>query len=164
MKKGFFLLVKKTGAKYWRFKYRYAKKEKLLALGVYPETSLKSAREKLSEARTLLSKGIDPSAQKRAQKISQHEASSNSFEVVGREWLENKIKGKSESHQKRTFRVIEKDLFSTLAKQPVNSISPPTLLATLRKIENRGAVETAHRAKQIAGQIFRYACNRPSGT
>ena len=155
--KGMFLLVKKSGARYWRLKYRYQGKEKLLALGVYPEISLKQARQRRDEARQLLSNGIDPSAKKHAEKQAAEALTQNSFELVSREWFKVHQKDKTEGHRSRVLRVLEKDLFPSLGKHPISQITAPQLLDTLRKIEERGAVETAHRSKQISGQIFRYA-------
>lgn len=155
--KGLYLLVMPNGAKYWRLKYRFGGKEKVLALGVYPEVSLKEAREKRDEARKLRSNGIDPNDVKRAQKAHQCEITGNSFQAVALEWFTRKMADKSQGHQDRTMRALEKDLFPFIGKHPIDSITPSELLAPLRRIENRGAVETANRAKQTAGLIFRYA-------
>ncbi len=154
--KGLFLLVKKGGGKYWRYKYRASGKEKLMALGTYPETTLAAARSKHSDAKALLAKGIDPMLNRKASKAAKDDAASNSFEVVAREWLANRGK-KSESADKRLNRLLEKDLFPYLGKRPIQEITPPELLKTLRRIEARGAIATAHRAKQYAGMVFRYA-------
>ncbi|MEH6552425.1 MAG: integrase arm-type DNA-binding domain-containing protein [Pseudomonadales bacterium] len=154
---GMFLLIKKNGGKYWRLKYRLAGKEKLLALGVFPEISLKEARDLRDVARKQITNNIDPVEFKRTEKASLHDAGANSFESIATEWFKRKMNDKSQSHQNRTWRAMEKDLFSSLGKRPISTITPPQLLAALRKIENRGAIETAHRAKQIAGQILRYA-------
>ena len=155
--KGMFLHVTKSGARYWRLKYRYQGKEKLLALGVYPEISLKQARQRRDEARQLLSEGIDPSAKKHADKHTAETINQNSFELIAREWFKVKLTDKTEGHQRRVLRALEQDLFPSLGKHPISQITAPQLLDTLRKIEERGAVETAHRSKQITGQIFRYA-------
>ena len=155
--KGLFLLIKRNGSKYWRQKYRFGGKEKSLALGVFPDVSLKDARDRRDDARKLLSNGVDPSDIKRAKKISDGDAAANSFEVVAKEWFETRMRDKSKSHQDRTWRALEKDLFPSLRSRAVTSITAPDLLAALRKIERRGAIETAHRAKQVAGQIFRFA-------
>ena len=154
--KGLYLLVKKSGGKYWRYKYRINDKEKLMALGTYPETSLAKARTKHNEAKSLLAQGIDPMLNKHATKAAKRGAASNSFEVIAREWLTKRGK-KSESADKRLNALLEKDLFPYFGKRPIHEITAPELLQTLRRIEGRGAVETAHRANQYAGQIFRYA-------
>lgn len=155
--KGLFLLVKKNGAKYWRLKYRFAGKEKLLSFGVYPEVSLKAAREKRDKARQLHLDGIDPSAHKQAQIRSDRLLNAESFELISREWFSIKQQDKTEGHQRRVLRALENDLFPSIGKLPIREVNAPILLEALRKIENRAAIETAHRTKQIAGQVFRYA-------
>lgn len=155
--KGLFLLVKRNGAKYWRLKYRLLGKEKMLALGVYPEVSLKEARAARDSARKLISDGIDPSAEKQARKALHTESAANSFEALGREWFSTKMTDKSQTHQDRTWRLLEKDIFPWLGRRPIAEISAPDLLQVLRRIEKRGALETAHRAKNVAGQVMRYA-------
>tara|TARA_R100001509_G_scaffold164603_2_gene142848 strand:+ start:707 stop:1936 length:1230 start_codon:yes stop_codon:yes gene_type:complete len=154
---GLFLLVTRTGGKRWRYKYRYAGKEKLLALGTYPDVSLAEARNRHQEAREKLAQGIDPGEARKVEKLTRHLADADSFEAVAREWFATKMCDRSQSHQDRTIRALEKDLFPHLGKRTVSSITAPELLAALRRIESRGAVETAHRAKQTAGQVFRYA-------
>lgn len=154
---GMYLLVNSKGGKYWRYKYRYSGREKTLALGVYPDVSLKAARLKHSEAREQLANNIDPGEVRKVQKLTQHLASAESFEAVAREWFSAKMSDKSKSHRDRTLRAFEKDLFPVLGNRPVAVITAPELLAVLRRIESRGAIDTAHRAKQSAGQVFRYA-------
>lgn len=154
---GLYLLVKTSGSRYWRFKYRFTGKERLLAIGVYPDISLKDARLARDEARRLLAQGVDPSAEKQARKLANNQAAANSFEVIAREWLAVKMYDKSESHRDRTSAALEKDLFPYIGRKPIAELTPLDLLAALRRIEKRGAIETAHRAKQTAGQIIRYA-------
>jgi integrase len=154
--RGLFLLVHPNRSKYWRFKYRYAGKEKLLSLGVYPDVSLADARERHQQARETVAKGIDPGEVLKVEKLTRHLAAADTFEALAREWFNVKMCTRSESHQKRTMSALEKDLFPALGSRPVSSITAPELLAALRRIEARGAIETAHRAKQTAGQIFRY--------
>jgi integrase len=155
--KGMYLLINPNGSKYWRLKYRYAGKEKVLALGVYPDISLSEAFDKRDGARKLIAQNVDPNEDKKAQKIARISEGGNRFEIVATEWFETKMQDRSKSHQNRTWRALEKDLFPQLGRRPVNDITPPELLLALRKIEARGAIETAHRAKQISGQIFRFA-------
>lgn len=155
--KGLYLLINPKGGKYWRLKYRYGGKEKTQALGVYPEVSLTKAREKLQKSREQLAEGIDPSVTKRLQKLHEYEEGIHGFESIAREWFEIRMIDKSKSHRSRTIRSLEKDLFPQLGRRPVNQIAAPELLMVLRQIESRGAIETAHRTKQIAGQVFRYA-------
>jgi integrase len=152
---GLYLLVKPNG-KYWRYKYRFASKEKLLALGVYPDTSLADVRKLHQASRKGLANGIDPNEAKQAQKAADQGTSANSFEVIALEWLQ--MRGaKSEGGDKRLNRLLQKDLFPYIGKRPISKITSPDLLRTLRRIESRGAVNTAHRAKQAAGMVFRYA-------
>jgi integrase len=154
--KGLFLLVKKTGGKYWRLKYRYQTKEKLLAIGVYPDTSLAQARAERDSARALIAQDIDPMTQRKAEKAAKLIACANSFDAVAAEWLA-KRGPKSESGDARLKRILEKDLSPAIGSRPISEITPPELLSALRKIETRGAFETAKKAKQTAGQIFRFA-------
>lgn len=154
---GLFLLIKTNGSKYWRLKYRYLGAEKLLALGVYPDVKLAEARGKADEARKHLRDGIDPGELRKVKKAAKAEAAENSFEAVGQEWFAKQSPIWSEAHATKTLWMIEKNLFPWLGSRPVADITPPELLATLRRIESRGAHDTAKRAKQVAGQIFRYA-------
>lgn len=154
---GLYLLVKPNGGKYWRWKYRFGGKERLLAIGVYPEISLKAARTARNEARQTLANGIDPSEVKQARKAAQTEAHANSFEAVALEWYAKEHSQWSKTHADRVLRALEKDLFPQIGKRPASEISPPQLLQALRKVEKRGVIETAHRVKGIAGQVFRYA-------
>lgn len=154
---GLALEVKPSGAKAWRYRYRFAAKANMLALGNYPEVSLSEARRRRDEARQLLERGIDPSAQRKATRAAQADSAANNFEAVAREWFEKNKRRWSDGNIVRTQRLLEKDLFPWIGRQPANEVSAPILLAALRRIEARGALETAHRARSLAGQIFRYA-------
>ncbi|EIN00390.1 integrase family protein [Paraburkholderia hospita] len=154
--RGLYLEVTPTGSKWWRFKYRIDGKEKRLSLGVYPDVGLQKAREKRDEARKLVADGVDPSAHRKAQKQARADANANSFEVVTREWLEKQRKVWEDSHAEKVTRRFERDVFPWLGKRPIAEIKPVELLTVLRRIEAR-VVETAHRAKQNCGQVFRYA-------
>ncbi len=154
---GLYLEVAPSGGKWWRLKYRFAEKEKRLSLGVYPEVSLKEARGKRDDARRLLANGIDPSAQRQASKSALVEHATNSFETVAREWFAKFSQGWVESHSDKIIRRLERDVFPWIGARPVNSITAAELLTALRRIESRGALETAHRAMQNCGQVFRYA-------
>lgn len=154
--KGLFLLVKINAAKYWRMKYRHQGKEKLLALGVFPEVTLAQARIKRDEARAQLRRGTDPSKARQAIKELQLASHANSFKAVAQEWLIKRGK-KSDSGDARLHRILEKDLYPVIGSYPIEQITAPMLLAALRNIEDRGAIGLAHKAKQYAGQIFRYA-------
>lgn len=155
--KGLFLIVTPTGGKWWRLKYRIAGKEKLLALGTYPDVGLARAREKRDEARKLLADGIDPGELRKATKTQQAERAANSFEAVAREWFAKHLADKAETHRDKVIRRLEKDVFPWLGGRPIAEITAPELLATIRRIEARGAVDTSHRVMQSCGQIFRYA-------
>lgn len=159
---GMYLEVMPTGARYWRLKYRYAGKEKRLALGVYPEVSLTKARAKRDSAKNMLADGIDPSAARQAAKRGAIIAAANSFEMVAREWWEYKHRREVvEAHANKNLRRLELHLFPAIGKRPIAEITPGELLLALQIVERRGTVETAHRIRTLAGQIFRYAI--PSG-
>jgi integrase len=154
---GMYLLVAPQGGKYWRLKYRYAGKEKLLALGTYPEISLFEARQRRDEARRQVAQGIDPGALKKAQKASRADSDAGSFEVVAREWHEKFKESWSPSHTHVTITRLERDIFPWMGKRPISEIEPPEVLAVLQRIESRGAAETARRMRIVCGQVFRYA-------
>ncbi|MGH1432637.1 MAG: tyrosine-type recombinase/integrase [Neptuniibacter sp.] len=155
--KGLYLLVRKNGSKLFNLKYRFNGKEKKLSIGSYPDVTLQKAREKRDEARRMLVDGIDPSAHKKAQKASEKLNATNAFQAIALEWFETQLKDKSPSYQVRVQRSLEANLFPYLGETPIKDINAPVLLEVLRRVEARGAIETAHRVKQTAGQIFRYA-------
>ncbi|HVN96515.1 MAG TPA: integrase arm-type DNA-binding domain-containing protein [Syntrophorhabdaceae bacterium] len=153
---GLFLLVTPQGGKYFRFKYRFDGKEKLLALGTYPRVSLLEARARRDEARRQLACGIDPGAVRKAQKQAQTE-DVETFEVIAREWHTKFTLTCTPGHASTIMSRLERDLFPWMGKRPIAGIKAPELLAALRRVESRGALESAHRVKTIAGQVFRYA-------
>ncbi len=155
--KGLFLLVNPNGAKYWRMSYRYGGKQKTLALGVYPDITLANARQKCEEAKQQIRNNIDPSDVKRAKKIAKVESQENSFNALALEWFAKEMPHWSTHHSDRVQRMLHKELFPFLGSRPIADITAPDLLACLRRVESRGAIETAHRVKQVAGQVFRYA-------
>lgn len=154
---GLFLQISPSGGKWWRLAYRYLGKQKLLSLGTYPAVSLADARQRRDEAKKLLANGVDPADNRKATKLSRQERAANSFEAVAREWHAKFSATWSTNHGDRIIRRLENDIFPWLGDKPIADITPPTLLDVLRRIEDRGAVETAHRAMQNCGQIFRYA-------
>jgi len=154
---GMYLLIKPTGGKYWRLKYRYAGKEKIYAIGVYPEISLKLARELKDDIRVKLRNGIDPTAERKAIKQQKSLNAENTFKTIALEWLEKQEGKWTEKHIKATRHRMESNLFHALGNRPIKEITPPELLAVLKKMEGRGAIDLAHRGQQTAGQIFRYA-------
>lgn len=155
--RGLYLLVSPAGGKWWRFKYRYGGKEKSLSLGVYPDVSLKLARERRDAARQLLAKGIDPGIERKIQKDASVERAANSFETVAREWFAKYSPGWAESHAGKIMGRLEKDVFPWLGGRPIAEITALEVLAVLRRVEARGALDTAHRVLQNCGQVFRYA-------
>lgn len=166
---GMYLEVAPSGGKWWRLKYRIAGVEKRLSLGTYPDTSLKAARDKRDEARALIVQGIDPSDLRKASKVqtqvdeadAAREAAGlpppNSFEHIAREWYETRREDWSPSYGEKIMRRLEVDVFPWLGSKPITAITPPMVLAVLRRVEGRGVVETAHRALENCGQVFRYA-------
>lgn len=154
---GLYLEVSPAGSKLWRVKYRFDGKEKRLSLGMYPELGLKEARKKRDEARKLKVDGVDPGKHKKAARAARTEAGANSFEVVAREWFERQRPGWAKSHADKVIGRLERDIFPWLGKRPVAEITVPEILGCLRRIEDRKAVDTAHRALQNCGQVFRYA-------
>lgn len=154
---GLYLELSPTGGKWWRLKYRYAGKEKRLSLGVYPEVSLRAARTRRDDARKLLAEGVDPSENRKARKSASVERAANSLEVVAREWFAKYSGTWVENHGNRIIRRFERDIFPWIGGRPIAEITAPELLAVIRRIESRGALETAHRALANCGQVFRYA-------
>lgn len=154
---GLFLLITPSGGKLWRFKYQFAGKEKLLAFGSYPEVSLAEAREKLAAARKQVAAGIDPSETRKALKAAKVAALENAFEIVAREWHTRFLSTWTAGHADTILKRLERDVFPWLGTRPIDEIEAPEVLAVLRRVEARGALETAHRIKTICGQVFRYA-------
>ncbi|WP_017776659.1 tyrosine-type recombinase/integrase [Paraburkholderia kururiensis] len=154
---GMYLEVMPNGSKYWRLKYRIGGKEKRMALGVYPAVSLLEARKAREAVKDTLRAGLDPSHEKKREKLQRTLERLNSFEAVAREWHENRKDGWSEGHAGKVLKLLERELFPSLGARPVKDVSAPELLAVLRKIESRGALELARKAMQAASQVFRYA-------
>ena len=152
-----YIEIMPNGSKYWRLRYRFGDKQKRIALGVYPEITIKKARELASEARSNLRNGDDPADLKRQQKILKHIKTENTFEAVAKEWFEKQKDHWSEGHTIRVKRFVDNYLSKDLGKRPIADITPQELLAVLRKKESEGRHDTAQRVKQTAGQIFRYA-------
>lgn len=155
--KGLYLLVHPNGSKYWKLKYRINKKEKTLSIGVYPEVTLGEARDKAYEARKKIADNVDPSEEKRLKKLTANIDNENSFEAVAREWHKTKALGWTERHGRYVLRRLELDAFPLIGSRAINSITAQELLAVLRVIEKREALDVAKRIKQTCGQVFRYA-------
>jgi len=155
--RGLFLIVTPAGGKWWRFRYSFDGKEKLLSLGTYPDVSLKDAREAREAARKLIAQGTDPGADRKADKAAKLALTANCFENICREWLEQR-KGTVEpaQHVKTLARMVN-DVFPWLGAKLITDITAPDVLAVLRRIDDRGARYTAHRVRSELSQAFRYA-------
>lgn len=153
--KGLFLLVSPGGSKLWRLKYRMAGKEKLLALGAYPEVSLKDARDRRDNARKQIENGIDPNAVRKQEKAATIGA--DTFAYIAEEWFKLQRDNWTEGHAVTVRSRLDRDVLPYLAKRPLREIDAPELLTVLRRVESRGAVESAHRIKTICSQVFAYA-------
>jgi len=149
--------VSPSGARGWRFKYRIGGKEKRISLGVYPDVGLKEARDRLDEVRKQVAANIDPSERRKAEKAAIVEKVENTFEAIAREWFTLHSPKWAASHGDKIIRRLELNIFPWLGDKAIKSITAPELLGVLRKIESRGANETAHRALQNCGRVFRYA-------
>lgn len=154
---GLYLEISPAGGKWWRWKYRFGGKEKRVSLGTYPDTSLADARNRRDAARKLLAAGIDFGEHRKAAKAAGEAAATNSFEVIAREWFAKQKTKWADSHADKIIRRLERDIFPWMGKRPISEITVKELLKHLERIEQRGAIETAHRALQTCGQIFRYA-------
>jgi integrase len=165
---GLYILIKPTGAKWWRLDYSFNGKRKTLSLGTYPDTSLTDAREKKKKARGKIANGIDPSNVRKEEKAANQLAAENekrlaeglaiigSFEYVACEWGQKKVDTWDDKNN-RSKRMLERNIFPWLGNKPITDILPKDILECLRRVEDRGTIETAHRTLQITGQVFRYA-------
>ncbi len=155
---GLYLEVSPSGGRWWRFKYRFAGKEKRLSLGVYPDVTLKRARERLDDVREKLAAGVDPGEErKRNGATPDSTAPGNPFETIAREWFGKYSPAWAPGHGGKIIRRLELNIFPWLGQKPIGDIKPLELLAVIQRIEQRGANETAHRALQNCGRVFRYA-------
>ncbi|MQA40429.1 tyrosine-type recombinase/integrase [Rugamonas aquatica] len=153
---GMYLLVT-TAGKYWRLDYRYLGKRKTLALGVYPSTSLAKARLKRADAKIQLADGIDPGLAKREDKLRRSEIANQTFEAVALSWLSKTEAERAATTQEKVIGWLRKDLFPYIGALPISTIKPRDVLITVQRMEARGAVESAHRVRQVCGQVFRFA-------
>ena len=154
---GLYLELVPTGGKWWRLKYRFARKEKLLSLGVYPEVSLADARTKRDDARKLLRDGVDPSIRRKLEKAARIDAGTNTFEIITREWFERFSPQWAQSYSRGVNRLFERHVFPWIGSRPIAEVTAPEVLAVLRRIESKGRRETAHRARTDIGMVMRYA-------
>jgi integrase len=154
---GLYLEVSPSGGKWWRLKYRFNGKENRISLGVYPETTLRAARDRRDSERKLLAEGIDPSKSRKTEKSAQANRAANSFEQVAREWFAKFSPSWAPAHAARKIRLFERDIFPWIGQKPIAEINAPELLSVLHRIEKRGVSETERRALVSCGQVFRYA-------
>jgi integrase len=154
--KGLYLVVTPNRSKLWRLRYWFEKREKTLSIGPYPQIGLNEARQRVLEARTLLTHGKDPTVEKKAQRAHSI-AAGRTFKEVALEWFGKYSPNWTRSYREMVLARLERQLFPWLGDRPANAITAPELLTVLRRIESRGAIETAHRVLQHASVIFRYA-------
>jgi integrase len=155
-REGLFVLVSTNGSRLWRFAYRFGGKQKLLALGKYPDVSLGDARDKLRDARKLLSRDIDPSEKRKTEEVERREIHANTFQMVANEWFETNKSRWVESYSVRLRSRLDEDLIPALGKRPISLIRSPEVLEAIRKVEARDAPEMARRILQMARLIFHY--------
>ena len=153
---GMYLEIAPSGGKWWRLKYRFGGKEKRLSLGVYPDVPLADARDRRDAARKLLAAGKDPSEQRKAEKREAKGRAENSFEAVAREWYRKQSHTWVATHATDVWRRLEANLFPALGTRPIAELTAPEVLSAVRKIEQRGAYDLAHRVLQVSSQVFRY--------
>ena len=153
---GLFLLITPSGSKYWRMRYFFAGKEKLLALGVYPEVTLAEARERRAQARKVLASGSDPGEVKKETKRLIVLKASNSFEIVAREWFDKQSHKWAPATAVAKRIRLERHILPKLGTRPIADITAPEVLSMLRAVEHKGTLDTAHRVMQLCGQIFMY--------
>jgi integrase len=154
---GLYVEISPAGGKLWRWKYRFHGKEKRLAIGTYPDIGLAEARDKRDAARKLLAAGTDPCMQRRAEKAAGAERAANSFAAIAEEWLSTQAKHMAAATMEKARWTFDDLVFPWIGSRPIAEIDSPEMLKLLRRIEARGAHETAHRTKQRCGQVFRYA-------
>lgn len=154
--KGLYLELSPSGGKWWRFKFRFRRKEKRLSLGTYPEISIAVARERRDDARKLVAHGVDPSERRKIEKLIGDERAGNSFESIAREWAAKHLERRAESHRSKVTRRLELYSYPWIGGRPISDVSSREVLSVLQRIEGRSP-DTAQRLKQNIGQVFRYA-------
>lgn len=157
---GLYLSVTTKGQKWWRLKYRFENKEKRISLGVYPTTSLQDARKQREELKTLISKGIDPALERKKEKEAiraEKVKSINTFKNVSTEWVELQRSQLGETTLKKYERALERDFYPSIGEKSMEDITRQDLIGIAKMIQDRGAIETAHRLLNLCNQIWRYA-------
>ena len=155
--RGLYLEISPRGGRWWRLKYRFDGKDKRISLGTYPDVSLKDARERREEARRQIANQLDPSELRKLEKAARVESVANSFEIVACEWFAKHEPNWSTGHADRVISRLKKDVFPWIGSKPIADITAPLVLETLRRIESRGALDSAHRILGYCSQIFRYS-------
>ncbi len=155
--RGLFILVQRNGSKWWRFRYRFADREKTISLGTYPDVGLKEARRRRDEARELVAQDKDPAVERRKEKMRQKANADNSFEAVAREWHQTQLGEWSKGHAAAVIASLEKDIFPALGRRPIAEITTRELLSVLQAVERRGVTETVSKLLQRCSAVFRYA-------
>lgn len=155
--RGLSVQVQPSGGKWWRLRYRFEGKAKMLSLGTYPDVTLSKARERRDDPRRLLADGIDPGENRKAKKAAGQDAASNSFAVLCHEWLQSREGQIAQAQIDKSQARLEKDVLPWIGKKPVSSLTAPDVLAVMRRIDARGARYTAHKVKSEISQIMRYA-------
>ncbi|WP_434516688.1 tyrosine-type recombinase/integrase [Dechloromonas sp. ARDL1] len=155
--RGLSIQIQPTGGKWWRLRYRFDGKAKMLSLGVYPDVGLKEARDRREEARKLLGAGVDPGEHRKAHKAAKTERAANSFEVICREWLEQRKDTVEPAQTAKTLARMENDVFPWIGSKAITEITAPDVLSVMRRMDERGARYTAHRVRSEISRAFRYA-------
>ncbi len=155
--RGLSVQIQASGGKWWRLRYRFEGKAKMLSLGTYPDVALSKARERREDARRLLADGIDPGENRKATIAAGQAAASNSFAVLCHEWLQSREGQIAQAQIDKSKARLEKDVLPWIGKKPITSLSAPDVLAVMRRIDARGARYTAHKVKSEISQIMRYA-------
>ncbi|HDX8936077.1 TPA: integrase arm-type DNA-binding domain-containing protein, partial [Klebsiella michiganensis] len=154
---GMHLMVHPNGSKYWRLQYRFDGKQKMLALGIYPEISLSEARQRRDEAKRQVANAIDPSEQKKVEKQARKATVENTFKAIALEWHEYKRPNWSKGYAEDIMEAFENDIFPDIGKRPIAEIKPLEILSSLRKLEKRGVLDKLRKIRQACNQVFRYA-------
>lgn len=154
---GLFLLVNPNGTRYWRLKYRLAGREKLFAVGVYPEISLAQAREKALEARRLIREGQDPVAERKRQRAATVASSAETFQAIAEEWITSRAGIWSATYREAIQSALAANLYPQIGTHPIRSITVPVMRESLLLMERRGALAALRKVRMWASQVFRYA-------
>ncbi|MDO5654165.1 MAG: integrase arm-type DNA-binding domain-containing protein [Brachymonas sp.] len=153
--RGLHLLVRPSGAKLWQLRYRHAGKEKTASLGQYPDVSLKDARVRRDSARKLIAEGCDPVQTRRDAQVAERAAHEHTFEAVARQWWSGWNTARSERHAGYVMRRLEQNVFPIIGARPIGAVEAPEIVAVVKSVAARGALDMAKRCLQVCGQVFR---------